>query len=344
MDDSRDWSSSDSSKTALRKLYPSVFKKHGKIAPGTFSPLIDKMVRGKASHSWSQLGVRNISMVSCWPGFGEKQLLAFSLDLARLEAVACEPEEGVDNYDCSVDVSIIEALRQISAWGVSQHEGDSLLDSLSKVLNLDDDENGPSDALDLLRTVNAGAFAGDYRIECVNTELERLAEEAQRDAVKDCVLIDGCLAWRVPVDIELLWGSRRTVPEAFAERVGLRPGNDLTLETSGTEVVLSWHERPVGHSLNLFVEALGANEGDLLFLIARPDSVVEVVLRPDPVTGPTDRTKLLRSLGLEDDTEGDMVVHVTEALDLTDADIDLTVIELRERGQSDMADWLLSSL
>ena len=38
-----------------------------------------------------------------------------------------------------------------------------------------------------------------------------------------------------------------------------------------------------------------------------------------------------------------MVVHVTEALDLTDADIDLTVIELRERGQSDMADWLLSS-
>ena len=45
-----------------------------------------------------------------------------------------------------------------------------------------------------------------------------------------------------------------------------------------------------------------------------------------------------------DDTEGDMVVHVTEALDLTDADIDLTVIELRERGQSDMADWLLSSL
>ena len=76
----------------------------------------------------------------------------------------------------------------------------------------------------------------------------------------------------------------------------------------------------------------------------RPDSVVEVVLRPNPVTGPTDRTKLLRSLGLDDDTEGDMVVHVTEALDLTDADIDLTVIELRERGQSDMADWLLSSL
>jgi hypothetical protein len=85
----------------------------------------------------------------------------------------------------------------------------------------------------------------------------------------NCFVVDGAWAWRVVVDHDLLRGSGRQLPEAFATHLGLHPGLHLQFDSPVKPISIGWGIRyaSIG-SLRVVALATGAQAGDLLFVRA----------------------------------------------------------------------------
>jgi hypothetical protein len=83
----------------------------------------------------------------------------------------------------------------------------------------------------------------------------------------DCFQIDGVWSVCYTVDKDLMRGSGRVMPEAFAVHLGLQPGGNGELQAFDRVVKVGWGMNPFFGSLRWVVEKEGLSAGDLLVVI-----------------------------------------------------------------------------
>jgi hypothetical protein len=107
---------------------------------------------------------------------------------------------------------------------------------------------------------------------------------------RNCYVIDGVWSWRVPVDRDVLRGSGRALPEAFAVHLGATPLESGTLDSPVGPVMLSWRQFPSIGSMRSLARSLDAEEGDWMFVRRiSPSAIDAVLLRAGDVPAEPDR-------------------------------------------------------
>lgn len=92
-----------------------------------------------------------------------------------------------------------------------------------------------------------------------------------------CYLIDGEWTWRVPVDADVLRGSGRRVPAAFAAHLGARPLSPSIVLRSGEQSIrVGWSMDSYVGSLRRSAEVLDLQEGDWLFVRRGPGETLQI--------------------------------------------------------------------
>ena len=120
-----------------------------------------------------------------------------------------------------------------------------------------------------------------------------------------CVVIDKAWSYRTIVDHDLLRGSGRPIPEAFAVHIGLHPGEKHVVQCRDHDVKLSWTGlAPTVGSLRWYAQQQRLVKGDYVFLRASGQGELDLrcVRQSDLVDSPVE-ARLLRLLGISDDTD-----------------------------------------
>ncbi|MGA2335036.1 MAG: sigma factor-like helix-turn-helix DNA-binding protein [Terriglobales bacterium] len=101
----------------------------------------------------------------------------------------------------------------------------------------------------------------------VRTEQEPFTPGRKIELTKRCYRLKTGWAYRIPVDEELLRGSGRTLPSAFASEIDLAPLKRLRLASQCGVIPVSWpSQQPSIGSLRGVVEKLGGVLGDYVFV------------------------------------------------------------------------------
>lgn len=115
------------------------------------------------------------------------------------------------------------------------------------------------------------------------------------DATRYCYLVDGVWSWRVPVDKDILRGSGRAMPEAFAVHLGATPLEKGEVDSPIGPIRVSWFQNPNIGSLRAAARSLDADHGDWLFVRRVTPSMIDFqLLRAAEV--PADPEGRLKSL------------------------------------------------
>jgi len=115
------------------------------------------------------------------------------------------------------------------------------------------------------------------------------------EGTKCCYLIDGVWSWRIPVDRDVLRGSGRQLPEAFAAHLGAAPVSKGSLDSPVGPVHLAWLQYPSIGSLRAAARSMDAEEGDWMFVRrVRPSEIDFQILRASDI--PSDPAGELRAL------------------------------------------------
>lgn len=167
----------------------------------------------------------------------------------------------------------------------------------------------------------------------------------------NCYQINRQWAWRVKVDHQLLRGSGRLCPNAFAQELGCTLGDKIELDSAHGFVTVSWPRTSttgaaIG-SIRRALQELNAEDGDYVFVIAEDNSVGFQVLHKKKLEGDENcLTKLARLVGvreIEDSDEG-VLRSVAAAVGIdksNDAAIEHRVRDfLLSRGEDDLADLI----
>ena len=126
----------------------------------------------------------------------------------------------------------------------------------------------------------------------VRTEQEPFTPGRKIELTKRCYRLKTGWAYRIPVDEELLRGSGRTLPSAFACEIGLAPLKRLRLASQYGVIPVSWPvQQPSIGSLRSVVEKLRGVLGDYVFVECVSASRLRFIL--------TKKEKIERAAGLE---------------------------------------------
>ena len=98
---------------------------------------------------------------------------------------------------------------------------------------------------------------------------------ASLEMTADCYQIDGSWCVAFNVDRDLMRGSGRVMPEAFAIHIGLQPGGEGSLQSADRSIMVAWKMNPYFGSLRWVVEQEGLELGDRLFVIRSRSSELE---------------------------------------------------------------------
>lgn len=98
---------------------------------------------------------------------------------------------------------------------------------------------------------------------------------ASLEMTADCYQINGSWAVAFNVDRDLMRGSGRVMPEAFAVHIGLQPGGEGSLQSADRTISVAWKMNPYFGSLRWVVEREGLELGDRLFVIRSSSSELE---------------------------------------------------------------------
>ena len=159
-----------------------------------------------------------------------------------------------------------------------------------------------------------------------------------------CFQIDGAWAYRIRVDSDILRGSGRSIPEAFASYLGVGPLQKGRLAGPEAPMTVGWSQYPAIGSIRLNVEALGLTNGDYVFIRrATGDSVDFVGLLHTEIVSsdPIGRVRLL--VGSDALRNEPIETTVARALGIGSAAVptaEMLVGRLRYRGDEDLADSL----
>ncbi len=157
----------------------------------------------------------------------------------------------------------------------------------------------------------------------------------------------GVWGWRTKIDKDTVRGSGRSVPRAFARRLGCDVGKKIKTPTEFGEVTLSWPmASTAGSSIGSLKRALdhyGARPGDYLFVKATKPRLTFLFLKREKVDGAaSDLIRLALLLGGVDcATKAGAVARITEALDIDRASRAAAIAEaarrLSARGETALA-------
>lgn len=160
--------------------------------------------------------------------------------------------------------------------------------------------------------------------------------------------IDGSWLWRVLIDKDIVRGSGRLVPNAFAQEVGCSIGDKIEISTTEGFLTFSWQlASPSGASIGSLRPALvscGAELGDYLFIRAtKPELSFECLSKNtlESAQSVFVRLCLLVGAGLAiDDDEAER--RIADALGIVQDPDSNSLMELRRifnaRGESDLAE------
>lgn len=110
-------------------------------------------------------------------------------------------------------------------------------------------------------------------------EEESFTASRKIELTRRCYRLAAGWAYRITVDDELLRGSGRPLPSAFAVHMGLVPLRTLTLSSDKGEVRVGWpSQQPTIGSLRSAVESLGGLVGDYIFVAFVPASKLQFTL------------------------------------------------------------------
>lgn len=110
------------------------------------------------------------------------------------------------------------------------------------------------------RTLNGG-----FRI---RREDEAVAIQSRPELMKSCFLIDGSWGYRLQIDSDLVRGSGRNVPSAFAAAINLEPGDARLYGSEFGDFRVSWlGSQPSVGSNRLPIEKFQLSVGDWLYLL-----------------------------------------------------------------------------
>jgi Sigma-70, region 4 len=178
----------------------------------------------------------------------------------------------------------------------------------------------------------------------VRTEQEPFTPGRKIELTKRCYRLKTGWAYRIPVDEELLRGSGRTLPSAFASEIGLAPLKRLRLASQCGVIPVSWpSQQPSIGSLRSVVEKLGGVLGDYVFAECVSASRLRFIL--------TKKTMIERAVGVERlvfetcassvPASSEPLQRVARALGLDDtASLHAIRRRLETRGEDDLLPFL----
>ena len=160
--------------------------------------------------------------------------------------------------------------------------------------------------------------------------------EPDRDlrSASECWLVDDAWTLAVDIDEDVLRGSGRSIPEAFAAHLGLRPGETKTLGSEFGDVKFFWGQMPAVGSLRVAAQELGGCLGDRLF-VRRPNPFwidFRISKQHEVEVGPVEYLSFL----IGSDPSDEPHVAVYRALGLSEDEVDSEELEeLLSRKRAD---------
>lgn len=132
----------------------------------------------------------------------------------------------------------------------------------------------------------------------------------------------GVWGWRAKIDKDAVRGSGRSIPRAFARKLGCDIGDKIKVPTEFGEVTLSWPMASTAGasigSLRRVLDHHGARPGDYLFVKATEPVVTFSFLKREKVdnagSGPVRLALLLGGVGCA--TKTDAIARISAALDI----------------------------
>lgn len=163
------------------------------------------------------------------------------------------------------------------------------------------------------------------------------------ELARDCYLIEGHWALRVLVNADHLRGSGFLIPTPFAVRLGVRPSERIEFSSEWGPISIGWRTQTQMSSIRTVITALGAEEGDLVFLRFLPPARVEAFrVRRRDIESATPEEQVLLQVGADQFTS-DPLVAVGRALGLASPE-HASVAELEARLREKGDEHLLSLL
>jgi hypothetical protein len=126
-----------------------------------------------------------------------------------------------------------------------------------------------------------GTGRGTFRI---RAQQESFMPDRKIELTKRCYRLNEGWAYRITIDEDLLRGSGRPLPSAFAAQMGLTPMKKIELSSQNGTIPVSWRaQQPTIGSLRSVVEKLGGAIGDYFFVEYLPGSTLAFLLRKKEV-------------------------------------------------------------
>ena len=160
---------------------------------------------------------------------------------------------------------------------------------------------------------------------------------------------EGAWCLRLKVDINLIRGSGRIIPNAFAQILGCSIGDKIIKQTELGPITLSWPlASTIGAgigSLRRIIDNIGAKSGDYLFIKATgPELKIEKIDGKVIRNQPSNLIRLALMLGRNCDNEADAINHVASALGISSKSNSSLLSKSKEllisRGESALADLI----
>ena len=136
-----------------------------------------------------------------------------------------------------------------------------------------------------------------------------------------CYRVNGKWAWRAKVDQQLLRGSGRILPNAFARELGCNLGDKIEVGSAFGNITISW---PAGSttgatvgSIRYMLEGLGAAEGDYVFIIAHDSQIEFQLLRQEHLARGSAAVRLACLVGVLDPKDSEeLLSQIAAALEV----------------------------
>ena len=245
---------------------------------------------------------------------------------------------GYDEYTGITD-EIIQELEACGGSATVEH----LVEKISKTYGVQ-----PSSVIAYLNTpLFVRTDSGTVHV----SQKENVIIDTDISKTANCYQINGQWAWRVKVDYQLLRGSGRLCPNAFAQKLGCNLGDRIELDSSHGFVTVSWPRASTNGaaigSIRRALQELNAEDGDYVFVIAEDNYVGLQVLHKKILEGDENcLTKLARLVGVRkiEDSDDAVLRSVAAAVGI-DKSNDVTLAHqvrdfLLSRGEDELADLI----
>ena len=173
----------------------------------------------------------------------------------------------------------------------------------------------------------------------------RVRARGSLDRTPRCYRHEGGWVIRLPVDTDLLRGSGRSCPGAFAAKLGVHAGGGRAFPFRETSITVSWHERstsgPSFGSLREVTRQLGGEAGDWLFIQESGHQLDAWITTKREVEKRSGVGRALLLAGFQSLTGGGGQEALARAVSLGEgASFRRIAAKLRDRSEGDLADLL----